>query len=129
MTKKINRSAKTGEFVSKKFAKQHPATTVSESVETGKKFFTYIPADYSLRNSLHKQIFAFLQENSRKVIPASEIFQFKMKILAGINRLNHENKKCHPLEAHWQTHGKNEEDSRLWLGVGVICWFDIYTSN
>ncbi len=32
MPKKINRSAKTGKLVTKEFAKEHPATTVTETV-------------------------------------------------------------------------------------------------
>lgn len=34
---KINRSAKTGQFVTKKFTKSHPSTTVTETVKKGKK--------------------------------------------------------------------------------------------
>jgi hypothetical protein len=33
---KVNRSAKSGEFVTKKFTKTHPATTVTETVKRKK---------------------------------------------------------------------------------------------
>jgi len=32
-TRKIYRSAKTGEFVTKKYAKRHPSTTVAETAK------------------------------------------------------------------------------------------------
>ncbi len=34
--KKINRSAKTGKLVTKEFAKEHPATTVTETIKETK---------------------------------------------------------------------------------------------
>jgi hypothetical protein len=36
-TKKVIKSAKDGEFKSKKFADTHPATTYKQTVDTGKK--------------------------------------------------------------------------------------------
>ena len=33
-TKKVNRSSKSGKFVTAKFAKKHPSTTVTESSST-----------------------------------------------------------------------------------------------
>jgi hypothetical protein len=35
-TVKVNRSAKSGEFVTKKFTKTHPSTTVTETVKKKK---------------------------------------------------------------------------------------------
>lgn len=36
-TNKVARSAKTGKFVTKKYASSHPSTTVVETVKQGKK--------------------------------------------------------------------------------------------
>ena len=36
-TRKVGRSAKTGEFVTRKFAKEHPSTTVVETVPVRKR--------------------------------------------------------------------------------------------
>lgn len=92
-------------------------------------YFSYIPADYSLRNSLQKAVFSFLQANDRKIIPADEAEEFKKGILTGIKELNSIHPKCHPVQAHWENQGVSKGDFTLWIGVGIICRFHLYLSK
>lgn len=101
-------------------------------------YFSYISADYTLKNNLYKDIFQFLLSQNRMIIPANELEAFKANILAGIADCNSKNPRCNAIEASFQTKScssfelnksaKVKEDLRLYLGYGTICWFDIYST-
>lgn len=92
------------------------------------KHFTYIANTYSLRNSLEKAIYTFLESKSRLIIPHDQLGDFKNSIIQGIQVLNEQFPRCKPLQATWG-YGTKHEDLYLWIGTGTICNFHIYSSK
>lgn len=94
------------------------------------QYFTYISVTYTCKNQLYKDILAFLYTNDRKIIEAKDLEAFKKSIVDGVNEINTKNPRCKPIKASWNGwHAQTEMDSRLSLGYGSICTFNIYQSK
>ncbi|AZA49549.1 hypothetical protein EG346_15795 [Chryseobacterium carnipullorum] len=89
-----------------------------------KKYLVYAIRDFGAKNKLEKSIMDLLTLNNRMLVEQKDLETFKKNIIAQINFLNQENKRCAPKNVSWCKKGTKHKDFSL-SGIACIS-FNLY---
>lgn len=90
-------------------------------------YFSHVPSSYCTKNNLEEAIKqCLLKEFNRIVLDDTGLEAFKDNLLARINALNRQHKRCKPIEATWTLSRGDHGD--IFLELPGIINFKIYKS-
>lgn len=80
------------------------------------KYAIYISHTNSLKNKLHKDFYAYLQENERVLV--SDISKLKTAITQKVEALNTLHSRCNPIKVYFTGNSKSS-DCYIHSGTGI----------
>lgn len=90
-------------------------------------YLSYIDNTYATKNRLENAVMELIRKNDRTLIIGDDVELFKEQIIAGIEKLNDEFKRCTPLKAYWDSGYGSKEPTDFYLRTGqTICRFCLY---